>query len=434
MTYPLSADVSPGQPTAAAQYNNLRADALRLGNLPADAATLGAMLQRYQHGIRLELIDQRRVRVPASSGEPAVLMISGVPLVNTLSADLPLGAVPGGSPADYYVFALRSAGSQSFTLDINTSPLESSGRRLIGRFYWNGSRIDAGSLRTLEAEGISSAMPFGPGLVNEGRLTLEPGNPVPRNDISAAGTLYFTPYHGNRLALFSPGRGWVMRPFTEAALPLASLPANRNADVFVSGPEGDLALALVQWAGDTTRSEPLAWQDGCAVRNGAPEQRYLGTIRGTAAGLCADTARQRLVWNHANRLPRTLKVIESANSWTNTTAGLRPFNGSTLNRVELVTGLAELPVSLRFLAFGVHSGGLALYVGIGLDSVDTSSADLAMLANSNTVISVEAAFNQVLSEGYHFLQLLETGSSTITWYGDYNAPFFQSGGLGTCYA
>ena len=41
MTYPLSSEVSSGQPTAAAQYNNLRRDALRLGQADADAATHG---------------------------------------------------------------------------------------------------------------------------------------------------------------------------------------------------------------------------------------------------------------------------------------------------------------------------------------------------------------------------------------------------------
>ena len=40
MTYPLSSEVSSGQPTAAAQYNNLRRDALRMGQADADAATL----------------------------------------------------------------------------------------------------------------------------------------------------------------------------------------------------------------------------------------------------------------------------------------------------------------------------------------------------------------------------------------------------------
>ncbi len=435
MTYPLSTEVAPGQPTAASHYNTLRSDALRLGQSAADAATLGELLGRYQAHLTLELIDDnRRVRVPASPAQPAALVISGVPLVNTFPVDLPLSAAPAGAAGEFYIFALQSPGSRGFTLDLNTTTLESSGRRLIGAFYWNGSSIDAGSLRTLEADALRQSLSFESALVCEGRLTLESGKPVPVSEISAAAMLYFTPYHGNRLALYSPGRGWVMRAFSEVSLPLAELPPNKLADVFISDQPGGLMLTLAPWTNDTTRAQPLGWQDGCPVQAGMPERRYLGTLRSTAAGVSADNSRQRLLWNFASRLPRRLKVIESANSWTNTTAGFRPFNNSTLNRVELVSGIAELPVSLRFMAFGVHSAGQSLYVGIGLDSIMESSADLNMLSNSNTITPVEAAFNQVLSEGYHYLQLLETGASTITWYGDYNAGFFQSGAVGMTYA
>ena len=70
MTYPLSSEVSSGQPTAAAQYNNLRRDALRLGQADADAATLADFLGRFSHNLRLELLETDRLRVPASPTSP----------------------------------------------------------------------------------------------------------------------------------------------------------------------------------------------------------------------------------------------------------------------------------------------------------------------------------------------------------------------------
>jgi len=47
MTYPESANVSAGDATLAAHYNDLRADAVHLGQAAADAVSLGTLLERY---------------------------------------------------------------------------------------------------------------------------------------------------------------------------------------------------------------------------------------------------------------------------------------------------------------------------------------------------------------------------------------------------
>ena len=71
MTYPLSTDVSTGQPTAAAHYNALRADALRLGQAEADSVKVAQFLNRYQSGIRLQYLATNRLRVPYVTTSPA---------------------------------------------------------------------------------------------------------------------------------------------------------------------------------------------------------------------------------------------------------------------------------------------------------------------------------------------------------------------------
>ena len=88
MTYPLSNPVSAGQPTAAQQYNDLRADALYWGHSPADSLPVGTLLGRYQAHVRLEALGSSRVRVPASAEAPAALVVDGCMLLNTQAADL----------------------------------------------------------------------------------------------------------------------------------------------------------------------------------------------------------------------------------------------------------------------------------------------------------------------------------------------------------
>ena len=140
MTYPLSSPVSSGQPTAADHYNNLRKDALNLGQIDTDAVTLGVFLKRFASGMKLEYLANHRVRVPYSSVNPPTLMISGFMLQAFANVDLPAGLISGPA-ATWFFFAVRSAGSNTFTLTANTSASEGTDQRLIGQAYWNGSSL-----------------------------------------------------------------------------------------------------------------------------------------------------------------------------------------------------------------------------------------------------------------------------------------------------
>jgi hypothetical protein len=140
MTYPLSSTVSAGQPTAAEHYNNLRKDAINLGQSDSDVVNLGKFLNRYAAGIKLETLATNRVRVPYSATRPPTLMINGCMLQATANVDLPAGLI-SGSAATWYIFAVRSEGSSTFTVTTNTSASEATDMRLIGQAYWNGSSL-----------------------------------------------------------------------------------------------------------------------------------------------------------------------------------------------------------------------------------------------------------------------------------------------------
>lgn len=380
MSYPLSSEVSPGQPTAAAHYNHLRADALRLGCADADAVTLASLMARWEDGLRLEVLDSNRVRVPASPAEPVSLVIDGAPLQITQPADLSASSAPCGTASDYFVFALRSPGSSGFCLDVNTSSLESSGRRRIGRFYWDGTRIAPGSLRSERGQFLQTILGSLAAQSAGGRLSLSAGEGLPPQDIAAAGTVYYGPWRGNRVSLYSEGFGWREWEFAELALSLQGLAANTNADIFLRHDGSALALEKTAWSSATQRAAALRRQDGVLVKDGAPGWRYLGTLRTTAeAGKCDDSGLKRFVWNAENRAPRGLR-------WSSETlhtydAGVyRAWNNDPSQCAQAVVGLAG---EAAWLCATVDAtpASMAVY-GVGLNSTNLPAFETGMLTGS----------------------------------------------------
>jgi hypothetical protein len=418
MTYPTSSDVSAGQPTLAEHYNHLRSDALRLGQSPADAATLGELLARYQSGVNLQILSTDRLRCAASSSAPVCLVIDGIPLCATANVDLSASAKPGGAASAWYVFAVRSAGSTTFSLEVNTSAAESANRRLIGSFYWDGSLIVSDSIRINEYDYYRNLLSFEISQMCCGRLTLTSGTAVTTTDVSG-GTLYFTPYKGSRVALYAPGWGWRLYPFSELSASLSALSSGKNADVFIYVSGGVLALELVEWSTGSARATALALQDGVHCKSGSLERRYLGTLRTSSSGTASDSDVQRFVWNAYQRLPRRLKRLEGTNSWTYTTNAWRSWNNDSANQVEVVVGLSEEPLYLQALLSHYSDPAQYAYCGIGLDATDANSADVS--AGGGGIagrFTLQSLFNQYLSPGYHALNLIEYGDTGCTFYGD----------------
>jgi len=268
MTYPLSSDVSAGQPTAAAHYNNLRADALRFGQTEADAVYLAALLSKFQNGLKITRLDTDRVRVAATTSNPVSIVIDGIPLQATSNVDLATTAKPSGAGATYYVFAVRSAASTTFTLSVNTSPTAATGQRRIGSFYFNGSAIEPNTIKTVEADFYADLLGLIAAKTCNGRLTLTSGVPVTVEDVTSAGTVYFTPYKGNLVGLRQPDGTWKLHTFTQLSASLAGIASGKNVDLFIYDNAGTLTLETVQWASDTARATDLASLDGVLVKNG----------------------------------------------------------------------------------------------------------------------------------------------------------------------
>jgi hypothetical protein len=259
----------------------------------------------------------------------------------------------------------------------------------------------------------------------QGRLTLTSGTPVTTSDVTGATTLYFTPYLGSRVAIYS-GTTWQLFTFSELNISLSGLTANTNYDVFLYNNSGTLTLELVAWTNDTTRATALQTQDGVWVKSGTTSHRYLGTIRTTGTtGQSEDSSLKRYVWNYFNRVPRRLNRIESTSSWTYGSTTWRQANGSTSNQVDVVVGIAEVLVNLWLLEWARSSTGDYCAVAIGEDSTSTPSSN-ALIA-STVAVSVggtqdsttQSSLSVYPTLGYHFYAWLEKGgpSGTTTFRG-----------------
>ncbi len=264
-----------------------------------------------------------------------------------------------------------------------------------------------------------NAVPLETG-VCDGRLTLTSGTPVTSSDVTVAGTIYFTPYRGNRVSLYN-GTSWITYAFSERSLALTAT-SGKNYDVFLYDNAGVLTLELsAAWTTDTTRADALTTQDGVVVKSGSTTRRYLGTIRASGSNVTEDSYAKRFVWNHAHRAGRVLRVAEASNSWTYTTDTWRQMNGATTNQVEVVTGQVEDAIAVttsvtgRNIGNGIHSNA------IGEDS--TSSPHAACFRGMNTsgnYAPMTAHLGTVVPLGYHYYAALEISqaTSTTTWFGD----------------
>lgn len=270
------------------------------------------------------------------------------------------------------------------------------------------------------------------------RLSLTTATPVTIADVTAATILYYTPYHGNRIALYS---GTVWQLFTTAEISIA-IPATTSQmyDVFVYNNAGVPTLELTAWTNDTTRATALVMQDGVYVKTGALTRRFVGCVRTTTvSGQTEDSAAKRYVWNMYNRVPRKLKRFETTASWTYTTATWRQANAATANQVDFIRGLDEDSLSVfASVTAGNSSAGVNVAISLGLDSTTTPSTDALY---TNSVIPV-ATYTQPYHSHYvgypglgrHYLVWLEISAATgtTTWYGTAtNAPWAQSGISGT---
>ncbi len=92
----------------------------------------------------------------------------------------------------------------------------------------------------------------------EGRLTLTSGTPVTTTDVTAATTLYFTPYNGSRISLYDGSSAWTLNSFSETSLSLSGLIKGVMYDIFGYLSGGTFTLEAVAWKKVTATNSPTS--------------------------------------------------------------------------------------------------------------------------------------------------------------------------------
>lgn len=272
--------------------------------------------------------------------------------------------------------------------------------------------------------------------VVNGRLSLTSGTAVTTSDVTAATSVFFTPYKGNTVDLYDGSANWNRYTFSELTLAVPATTATMY-DVFLQNNSGALQLNAVAWTNDTTRATALVLQNGVYVKSGSTAQLYLGSFRTTGvAGQTEDSIAKRYVWNYYNRARRPMRVTEATDTWTYSTATIRQANNNAANQLDMVIGVSEDVVTahVQVSANNSTTPGTGMYALIGLDSTTTMASGCISnpaVAAVNSILSVGSSeWKGFPGVGRHTLTWLEYSdpNATTTWCGDNGTPTrLQSG-------
>jgi len=296
---------------------------------------------------------------------------------------------------------------------------DAKGDLVVGTASNTAARLAVGAANTFpmvdagETTGMKYAL--APYHVCQGRLTLTTGVPVTTADVTAAATLYFTPYNGNAVGLFD-GTYWDILSFTELSLDISGYTASKPYDIWLYNNSGTAALDSTIWTDGVTRATELTTQDGIYVKTGAADRRYLGTIYiNSSGGQTDDSVLKRNVWNYYNRKWRRLYVVEATGHTYNSTT-LRNWNNSLL-ALEVTCGVIEDTMVVTLYG-NIQAGNAASPARIAMtwNASTTLINELPYHASSVTTTMAEVATKTPVpvSIGWNYISIMEqiTAGST----------------------
>lgn len=252
----------------------------------------------------------------------------------------------------------------------------------------------------------------------EGRLTLTSGTPVTTADVTAATSVYFAPYKGNRIALYN-GNCWVLKYFSELTLALGTLTNDLPYDVYIYDNAGTLTLEALAWTNGTTRATAIVLQDGVYCKTGALTRRLLGTFRTSSTTTTEDSVLKRFLSNLYNEEDRALFRVEDTFSWTIASPTYAQANSSSANQVAMVCCVPKL-VNMVVSCVGQGGGANGAFVALGVDSTSVRDA-AATVGYLTSVTPVQAAsfLRTYLAAGNHYVAWINRSqaSDTSTFYG-----------------
>lgn len=225
------------------------------------------------------------------------------------------------------------------------------------------------------------------GVEVSGRLTLTSGVPITTTDVTSSGTIFFTPFNGNTIALWNTSLSdWEVIVFTEQSLSLTGLGGTAtNYDIFASNNNnGTFTLTATAWTNVTTRATALVLQNGVYVLTGSLGKRYLGTAF-VSSGVTVDSIAGRWLWNKYNRVQRKLESGDTLNTsytLTGLVTGTWQFcrNTASTSQCSFVVGQVVEPAWISTSNYSVIPTG-GVYVGTGVNVSFNSATTTAIISN-----------------------------------------------------
>jgi hypothetical protein len=287
----------------------------------------------------------------------------------------------------------------------------------------------------LDAE-LGIAYMAGIGSMSGGRLALSAASPIATGDISS-GFVYLVAYSGNYVVLLDTAiNAWRPIGIGTASVSLSGIAAGTNVDIFASAnTNGTVMLTAIAWTNSTTRATALTRVNGvwCMAGTANPGSHlYLGTVRTTSLGTCAQVASNSVLWNQFNRVNRGIVATEAADSWTYATGTWRAYNGggTPTARVNAITGDAGSVGIVRGSGYATATGGVHGAIGIGVNSTTAPTGAPSGAQPGSSVVQLHAPVNVLMPIGWNAIHLLEVASgATVTFYGDNGAlsGLYQAG-------
>lgn len=362
--YPKSNPVSAGEPTEADQYNFLRQDAIFL---TGDPETDGTIYDLMRAKIPVE-ITQTAVDSISVAGPLAYLIQDSICKTDD-DLSVTIDDAFFITAARLYIYVIGDSGV--LTLNVSATVPTSEKAKVIGSLLWDGSKIVPGTI-TAQIENVSPS-------INQARLTLVSGDPLGLDDVTG-GTVYFTPYHGNQIALLAGGQ-WALFTLTEISLELTGLTAGTVCDLFVYADGTGINMDKVEWGTNGPRpSGLLAIRDGVYVLAADNRKKYIGSVAITENAKTSDRKNARCLWNEYNRVAKILSAdfepveaeyYATVNAWG-------PYGGEDCPEVKVLIGKADGTMDLIGYGSTVYqsaadaSAGRYAILGIGRDLVKVS--------------------------------------------------------------
>lgn len=322
-----------------------------------------------------------------------------------------VSTLPGGS-------ALAATSTGTTVLGF-TPALQVSGDADIDNLTVTNLSCSTATITSLNATGLPLPTP-------QGYLTLLSNTPIITTDVTAASTVYYTPFQGNWSAVHN---GTAIVPFQFSQMPLvltASQAASNIYDVFQAynggtevigtGPSwaasggsvtpgscsrgvgaGSTAVARDATTGlwVNTNSMSLIFNTGSGnttITVAAGQGIYLGSIfidttQGqTSCFRSYGQSRKWGVWNTYNRAPLTLQVGDSSASWAYDVATIRQSNATAGNGCSVFCGLAEEQIGTQFqqkIEINTGSTTLGALIGVGINSTTAFSGTVGQITITN---------------------------------------------------